>query len=156
MAQPGLTHADLAIKLVVDGALRMAQGKDPAQMPVTGMPLDKAQKAKAGAAPGALAVLYPVGEDGVFMQMHGNHFRVWYAGQNCDGVVAALEQAIKRAFPKATFRDEQPHPEVRGFNQRFYDVPFDAKHFASVEATYPIDRTIAQRFVVRVHMLERT
>jgi len=150
-----LTHADLAVRLVVDGALRIAHGKTPAQMPVQAVPLNDEEKAKADANPDALVVFYPVGETGVFMQMHGNHARVWYTGADCDGVVAMLEKAINKAYPAATFKDEQPHLSAHGTNVRLYHVPVDPKHFVSVEATYPIDRRVRQQFAVRVHALEK-
>jgi hypothetical protein len=151
-----LTHAELAIKLVVEGGLRIAQGKNPSEMPVKAVPLTAEEREKAGANPEALVVFYPVGDTGVFMQMHGNHMRVWYAGEDCDGVVAALEQAIRRAYPEATFLDDQPHMVAHGTNVRLYRVPLDAKHFANVEATFPIDRRVTQRFTVRIHTMERT
>lgn len=149
------THAELAIKLVVEGGLRIAQGKTPSEMPVKAVPLTAEEREKAGANPDALVVFYPVGDTGVFMQMHGNHMRVWYAGEDCDGVVAALEQAIQRAYPGATFQDEQPHLVAHGTNVRLYRVPLDAKHFAKIEVTFPIDRRVKQRFIVRIHAMEQ-
>lgn len=154
MAGAALTHADLAIKLVVEGGLRIAQGKNPSEMPVQGLPLNDEEKAKAGANPHALVVFYPVGETGVFMQMHGSHMRVWYTGVDCEGVVSVLEQAIHRAYPNATFKDEQPHLSAHGTNVRLYRVPIDAKHYADVEATYPIDKRARQQFAVRIHAMQ--
>lgn len=156
MAGPALTHAQMAVKLVVDGALRIAQGKLPEKMPVEAVPLTDEEKKKASAAPHALAVFYPVGETGVFMQMHGNHVRVWYTDIDCDGVVEMLEKAIHQAHPSATFKDEQPHLSAPGLNVRLYHVPIDSTHFANVEATFPIDRRVRQQFVVRVHAMEET
>jgi hypothetical protein len=150
-----LTHAELAVKLVVDGALRIAQGKTPAEMPVKALPLTDEEKARADANPEALVVFYPAGDTGVFMQMHGNHVRVWYTGAETDGAVALLEKAIHKAHPNATFKDEQPHLTAHGMNARLYRVPIDDTHYLAVETTFPIDKRVRQQFIVRVHALEQ-
>lgn len=155
MAGAALTHAELAIKLVVEGGLRIAQGKNPSEMPVEALPLTPEEKVKAGANQHALVVFYPVGESGVFMQMHSSHMRVWYTDVDCDGVVAALEQAIQRAYPGASFVDEQPHLTAHATNVRLYRVPLDDTHYADVEAAFPIDRRARQHFTVRIHAMEQ-
>lgn len=155
MAADALTHAEMAIKLVVEGGLRIVHGQNPSKMPVEGVPLTTEEKTKAGANPKALVVFYPVGETGVFMQMHANNMRVWYNDADCDGVVAALEQAIHRAYPGASFVDEQPHLSAHGINVRLYRVPIDDKRYADVEAAFPIDRRVRQQFVVRIHAMEQ-
>lgn len=155
MAAP-LTHQELAIKLVVEGALRVVTGKTPSEMPVQALPLTDAEKEKAGANPKALVVFYPAGDTGVFMQMLGHQARVWFIGVDCDGVVAKLEQAINQAYPGSTFNDEKPHMFAPKTNVRLYQVPVDDKRFAQIEATYPIDREARQQFAVRIYALERT
>jgi hypothetical protein len=117
--------------------------------------LSPEEKERAGANPSALAVFYPLGGTGVFMQMHSSQARIWYVGENCDEAVATLEQAINRAYPAATFVDQQVHPDGPHINVRLYRVPIDAKRFIDVEATYPIDRNARQQFVVRLHAKER-
>jgi hypothetical protein len=151
-----LTHQDMAIKLVVEGALRIVRGQKPAQMPIEALPLTDEEKEKAGANPKALVVFYPVGDTGVFLQMLGHQARVWFTGADCDGVVAKLEQAINTAYPGSTFNEEKPHMFAPKTNVRLYNVPVDDKRFATVEATYPIDREAKQQFAVRVYALERT
>jgi hypothetical protein len=156
VAEPNLTHAQFVAKLVTEGCLRIAQGKLPEKMPVEAVILTPEQKQKAGAHPQALAVFYPLGETGVFMQMRGSQARVWYNGENCDDAVATLEQAIQRAFPAATFVDQQTHPDGAHINVRLYRVPITEGRFIDVETTYPIERGPRQQFVVRLHAKERT
>ena len=156
MAGPNLSHAQFVAKLVTEGCLRIAQGKLPEKMPVEAVIMTPEQKQKAGAHPQALAVFYPLGETGVFMQMRGSQARVWYNGEDCDDAVATLEQAIRRAFPAATFLDQQTHPDGAHIHVRLYRVPITDARFIDVEATYPIERRERQQFVVRLHAKERT
>jgi hypothetical protein len=151
-----LTHAELAAKLVAEGFLNIVQGRLPAQIPVPALPLENAEEKRlAGASPTALVVHYPVGESGVFLQMDGHQARVWYHSVDTDGAVATLEKAIIAAHPNAKFVQHAPH-SVTGMGVRVYRLEVDAKRFATIEATFPIDRTLQQRFSVRVFTQERT
>jgi len=150
-----LTHAELTAKLVAEGCLNIVQGRMPAQMPVQALPLPEVEKKQAGANPDALVVFYPVGETGVFFQMDGHQARVWYKGVNTEGAVATLERAILAAHPNAKFIQHSPHP-TQGTGVRLYRLDVDPKHFAVIEATFPIDRTLPQKFSVRVYAEERT
>ena len=38
-----------------------------------------------------------------------------------------------------------------GMRVRLYNVPVDAKHFASVEVTYPTTPEARKQFIIRVH-----
>lgn len=155
MNAPTLTHAEFAAKLVVDGCVPIVEGKTPGKMPIEGMPLDDAAKAAADAHPGSLAVFYPVGDSGVFMQMHGSNARVWYKGVSTDGALETLEKAIQRAYPQAVFRSQVEHT-LPGMSVRLYRIEFGGKHFADIEASYPTTLDVPQQFVVRVHARERT
>ena len=149
-----LTHAEFAAKLVVEGCVPIVEGKTPGKMPIEALPLDEATKAKVGANPGSLAVFYPLGETGVFMQMHGSNARVWYTDVNTDGALETLERALLAAYPQATFNAESAHPTA-GMSVRLYRIEFAGKHFADIEATYPITTGVRQQFVVRVHANQR-
>ena len=156
MADPNLTHSQFVAKLVAEGLLSIVQGKLPAEMPIKAVPMTPEEKMKAGANPEALAVFYPLGGSGVFMQMRGAQARIWYVGENCDTAVEELEKAIKRAFPTAGFTNQRVHPDGPHTHVRLYHVPISERRFITVEATYSVDRTVLQKFVVRLHARERT
>lgn len=155
MAAPELTHAQFLAMLVADGCLPIVKGKLPTKMPVEAVVLDHAHREKLEIPPGALAVFYPVGETGVFMQMHGSHARIWYTGIDTDGALATFESELHRAHPSAVFVEQGPHPEVPGSNVRVYRLDIDPTHFVEIEATYPIDRRVNQQFIVRLHGRQR-
>ena len=155
MAPPALTHADLLATLVAEGCLRIVRGQMPEKMPVEAIVLDEQHRKKLDIPTGALAVFYPVGETGVFMQMHGAHARIWYMGVDTDGALATFERELHRAHPAATFTVQRSHPDVPGMNVRTYQVEVDATHFVSVEVTYPIDSQMKQQFIVRLHGRQR-
>jgi hypothetical protein len=150
-----LTHAELAAMLVAEGCLPMAQGKQPAKMPVEALPLQNEERERIQARPDGLAVFYPVGETGVFMEFGGNSASVWYEQVDCEGAVATLEQALNRAAPSVRFEKEAPHPDVSGMNVRFYRLETDSKRFVKIEVVHPVSREARQRFVVNLHALER-
>jgi hypothetical protein len=150
-----LTHAELTAKLVAEGCLNIVQGRPPAKMPVEALVLGKEDKEVAGANPDALVVFYPVGDTGVFMQMGGHQARVWYHNVDTDGALETLEKAIYAAHGNARFVTHSPHP-TPGMGTRLYRLEVDPKRFAVIEATFPIDRTLPQQFVVRVYAQERT
>jgi len=154
MNAPTLTHAEFAAKLVVEGCVPIVEGKTPGKMPIEGLPLDDATKAAVDAHPGSLAVFYPVGESGVFLQMHDANARVWYKGVNTDGALETLEKAIQLAYPQATFKSQVEHT-MPGMSVRLYRVEFGGKRFADIEASYPTTPDVPQQFVVRVHARER-
>jgi hypothetical protein len=155
MADPaGLTHAQLLAKLVIEGCLRIAEGKQLAKMPIEAIPLDPAEAAAAGVEPGGLAVFYPLGETGVFLYMRGAHARVWFNNEDCDGALETFERALNAAYPKATFVQQGAHP-VPNMNVRVYRAELDKTHLVELEATYPITRDARRQFIVRVHAQER-
>lgn len=150
MAAPALTHIQFAAKLAIEGCLPMVEGKQPAKMPIEAMPIEPEMRAKAGADPDALAVIYPVGDSGVFFQMHNATARVWFNNVNMDGALETFERALLTGYPKATFVEQLDHP-MPGMRVRLYNVPVDAKHFASVEVTYPTTPEARKQFIIRVH-----
>ncbi|MFO1018967.1 MAG: hypothetical protein U1E03_15330 [Hyphomonadaceae bacterium] len=154
MAAPALTHAELAIKLVVEGCLPMVEGKQPAPMPIAAAPLGAAEKARLHVPETAMLVFYPIGETGVFMQAQGADAMVWYAGENCDGVLDAFETKLKRHYPEATLtsQDEYRPP---GMRKRLYHIELGGKRVVDLEAIYPVSTQIPQEFVVRVYAQER-
>ncbi|MBL8544193.1 MAG: hypothetical protein JNJ63_10345 [Hyphomonadaceae bacterium] len=154
MAEPDLTHAQLTAKLVVEGCLRIMEGKDPGAMPIGAVPLEPEEAKAAGVEPGGLAVFYPLGATGVLFYMRGAGARVWFNNEDCDGALETLEIALRNAYPKATFSQQVEHT-VPDMNVRLYNVPIDDVYFASVEVTYPITRAARKQFIVRVHAQQR-
>jgi len=155
MASPaGLTHADLTAKLVLEGCLRIAEGKELGKMPVEALPLTGAEMAAAGVDPGGLALFYALGETGVFFNIRGAHARVWFNNEDCDGALETFERALQAAYPQARFAQQVDHP-VPGMRVRLYRVDLDKKHLVDLEVTYPMSQDAMRQFIVRVHAQER-
>lgn len=148
-----LTHAELAAQLVADGALAIAQGKLPAKMPVEALVLSDKERARIAAKAGELAVFYPVGETGVFLEMGGPIARVWYEGIDATGAIDTLDRALKKS--KASKTSEGPHPELKGMKVRQYRVALDAKRFVDIKATYSVAKSVKQAFIVQLFAQEK-
>ncbi len=157
MAAPGLSHAQLAAKLAVDGVLPILDGKPRRdQIPVPALPLEREEKAKLGLPADSLAVFYPLGDTGVFLSMKGSSARVWYFGVNTDGALETFERALRDAYPKtSTFHSQTEHPDVSGMSVRLYHVDFTPEIMAELEVTYPTTLGVKQQFIIRVHAQRR-
>lgn len=148
-----LTHADLAAQLVAEGALAIAKGQLPAKMPVEAVVLTAEERKRIAANPGELAVFYPVGETGVFLELGGSVSRVWYEGIDAVGAIDTLDRALSKA--KASRLSDAAHEKLQGMKRREYRVDLDAKHFVKVTATYPATKNVKQAFVVQLFAQER-
>ena len=155
MAEPKLTHAEFAAKLVLEGCLPIVAGKPLSKMPIEALPLQREELQRLGLDPAGLAVFYPLGETGVFLYMQGSNARVWFSEADCDTALKTFERALTRAHPKAKFTQQIKHPEERGMSARLCRLELDKKHLADIVVTYPTDRAAKQQFLVHVQALER-
>jgi hypothetical protein len=148
-----LTHADLAAQLVAQGALAIAKRQLPAKMPVEAVVLDAEERKRIAANPGELAVFYPVGDSGVFLELGGAISRVWYEGVDAVGAIDTLDRALGKV--KASRLSDSAHEKLRDMKRREYRVDLDAKHFVKLSVTYPANKAVKQAFVVQLFAQEK-
>lgn len=148
-----LTHADLAAKLVAEGALAISQGRQPAKMPVEAVVLSAEERKRIAANPGEFAVFYPVGESGVFLELGGSIARVWYEGVDAVGAIDTLDRALSKV--KVSRLSDSAHEKLKGMKRREYRVELDAKRFVKLSVTYPANKKVKQAFVVQLFAQEQ-
>lgn len=148
-----LTHADLAAQLVAEGALAISQGRQPAKMPIEAVVLSPEERKRIAANPGELAVFYPVGDTGVFLEFGGAVSRVWYEGVDAVGAIDTLDRALSKV--KASRLSDKAHEKLKDMKRREYRVDLDAKHFVKLSVTYPANKKVKQAFVVQLFAQER-
>jgi hypothetical protein len=159
MTEP-LTHAGLAAELVTKGCLPMIDGKPRSPTPVRGVLLTQQQRGELGLLdPMRLSlegetILYPVGADGVFIDLGRDNFTIWFndASQARDAL-HVFELALKKAYPQTRYVEESPHPDRPGTMVRFYILDLQPTIQASVEVAFPIPDSGTDQFVVRVRGL---
>jgi hypothetical protein len=139
----GITHRELAARLVVEAALGGMDGTVSGQLPIQPVPLSDHVGRMLGMPLGTTALHYPIGDSGVFFDIAASRIAVWYSGADADRAPAQLEAALKRAYPQTKQIKDEPHPEESSQRVRLYDVRLGQGRMANVEVNYskPGERT---------------
>ena len=100
MAGAGVTHSELATKLIVEGALAGIAGTVQGQMPMAPVILTALERADMGMPQTGHTMFYPVPPTGVFFDLDGAQCSVWFMGADGDVALSRVDAAMKRAFSK--------------------------------------------------------
>ncbi len=146
----GLTHSQVAVKLIVEGCLASVAGRVRGKMPIEPVPLTDLERADIGMAQGANTVFYPVLPTGVFLDLAGTQATVWYNQADADRAMDALDAAMKRAYPKTKQTKDAEHPSDAEMRWRVYEIDFGNARLALMEVEYPARGKPPKRFLVRI------
>jgi hypothetical protein len=150
MAQE-LPHSQLAAKLVVDGVLPYIEGNVQGQMPMPPIQLDDMKRHGLGLKPGGKTLFYALSHSGVFFDMNGSTAEVFYADEDYQQALGALDAALKRKYPNARQISDGPHPRERDYRLRAWEVPLGSLgRVALVEAFDPVKGGKSRKFIARV------
>ncbi|WP_395646609.1 hypothetical protein [Terricaulis sp.] len=151
-----ITHAQLVVKIVTEGAIAAIAGQVKGQLPIQPVVLTPAQRAEVGRPEEGNTVFYPVkGEmDGVFCELMDAATMLWFHGGDNDKAIAMLDQALKRMYPTTKQVKDEPNKMDANFRARTYDVALGNGRMAVVETHYPANRN-ANRFLVSVIPMQR-
>lgn len=148
MAAAGLTHSQLAAKLIVEGCLAHIAGNVQGRMPVEPIPLTELERADLGLAQGGHGFFYPLPPTGVFFDMHGAKATVLVPSGEAKGTVEAVEAAIKKAFPRVKQLSDVASEREPNVHTRSLEVDFENGRLAVVEIDYA--KRGPARFTARV------
>ena len=150
MAPAGLTHSQLATKLLVEGCLANIAGNVQGKMPMAPVALTEVERADAGLRQGGNTLFYPLPPTGVFFDMHGPTATVWFMQADCDRALEVFEQAAKQAFPSIKQLKDSASPTDPQARVRSYEVELGNSRLAVVDVDYPARGAPARRFLARV------
>ncbi|MBC7768961.1 MAG: hypothetical protein H7124_09250 [Phycisphaerales bacterium] len=150
MAVAGMTHSQLAAKLVVEGALANIAGNVQGKMPIESIVLSELERADIKLAQGGTTLFFPLPPTGVFFDMHGPQASVWFTDADFTRGLDVLEAAMKKAFPKTKQLTDGASPTEKNIRLRSYEVDFGNRRLAHVEVEHAASSAQAKRFVVRV------
>lgn len=134
MAQ--MKHSELAVRLIVEGALGAFAGTVSGQLPIKPEVLTDREAQDIGLPPGGTTLYYPLGDKGVFFDTAGSRIAVWYSGADADKALGALDAALKRTYADTKQVIDAVHPEVSDMRVRAYDVKLADGLMATVEVSY--------------------
>jgi hypothetical protein len=156
MAGAGLTHSQLAAKLLVEGCLANIAGNVQGKMPVAPVPLTELERADIGLEQGGNTVFYPVLPTGVFFDMHGAKAMVWFMEADSSQALDAFERAMKAKFSRVKQTKDGAHPTEKGMRTREYVVEFEnSRRLAAIQAEYPDRGAPGKKFQVHILAQER-
>lgn len=144
----GMSHSELAAKLIVEGCVAHAAGKVQGKMPMPPIPLSELERADIGLKQGGQTLFYPLPPTGVFIDMGGVVASVWFTQADSDRGLGAVEKALKHAFPRAKQLKDGAHPTEKDMRQRLYEIDFGGSRLAALELDYPARG--AEKFVARI------
>jgi len=150
MARHGLTHTELAAKLLVEASLNRIAGRESGKLPVEGARLEEAKRAELGREPGGLTVFYPLGDGGVYMDFHDTATTIWFNGADSSDARIRVEDELKQAYPEFVVRSDQPDPRNEKMRLRAYDIGLGNGRAAAVDIAYPGPGANPRGFVARV------
>jgi hypothetical protein len=150
MANQTLTHSELVAKLIVEASLDNIAGAAKGKFPIEGKPLSDQERAGLGRKPGGSTLFYPLGETGVFIDFHGAATTVWFQNADSTDTLTMVEQALKRAYPKAKQISDKAHASDQWSRERSYDVPLGGGRVAVVDLGYPAPGAAARGFLARI------
>lgn len=150
MAAAGLTHSQLATKLLVEGCLASIAGNVQGKMPVAPVVLTELQRADIGLAQGGHTLFYSVPPSGVFFDLAGHKSTVWFTEADASAGLERFDAALKGAFKKVNQISDTAHPSEAKMRLRAYEVDFGNARLALIEVEYPERGAPPKKFVVRV------
>lgn len=150
MSAAGLTHSQLATKLVVEGSLANIAGNVQGKMPIEPIVLTELERSDIKLQQGGTTLFFPLPPTGVFFDMHGAQATVWFTDADYQRGLQTLEAAMKAAFPKTKQLKDEASPTEKDVRVRSFEVDFGNKRLALVSAEYGGARAESKRFIVRV------
>lgn len=151
MAAAGLTHSQIAVMLI-DGALAHIAGNVQGKMPFSPEHVHDIDRVNAGLKPGSQTLRYPIGNDGVFIDLNGPEVMVWFVGADFDRALAATDAALKKQRSKQISDEALEVPKHR---RRTYQVDFGGGRLAVVSIDYAERGAQLQRFRAHISALAR-
>jgi hypothetical protein len=148
-------QSEIAAKLVVEAAVGVIAGNVRGQLGIAPVVLSERQCLEMGLPPGSNTMFYPVGDSGVFFDIDEARMTIWYEGADAPRGLAAVETALKRAYPQAKQAKDEPDDREEGLRVRSYDVRFDNGRLATVDIGYPQAGARDPKFVTQVTGMER-
>lgn len=144
-----MTHSELAAQ-IVEGCIAMVAGTVKGSLPMEGMPLSELERADLGLAQGGRTAFYPLKESGVFLDLNRSTCSVFFADYDFDRALGAVEASLKRAYPQAKQIKDGPHPRLKDYRFRAYEIDLGAGKVALVELDAPGANASKRKFVARV------
>ncbi|MCC6193333.1 MAG: hypothetical protein IT518_02600 [Burkholderiales bacterium] len=154
-APAGMTHSQLATKLIVEGCLAYVAGNVQGKMSGAPTQLTELERADIGLKPGGQTYFYTVLPTGVFFDMQGSEATVWFQHADGDRALASLDAALKRAYPRARQLEDGAHPQYADARLRSYEVDFGNARVALLNVEYPRPGAPPRRFLARITALAR-
>jgi len=151
MAVAGLTHSQLATKLVVEGSLANIAGNVQGKLPIEPVILTELERADIKLSQGGTTLFYPLPPTGVFFDMHGPRASIWFVDADYNRALETLDAAMKKAFPRTKQLKDGSSPTERDVRTRSYEVDFGNGRLALVDVQYVGGAAATpKRFIVNV------
>ncbi|HYD89703.1 MAG TPA: hypothetical protein VEA80_19635 [Vitreimonas sp.] len=150
MAAAGMSHSQLAAKLVVEGALANIAGNVQGKMPIQPIVLTELERSDIKLSQGGTTLFFPLPPTGVFFDMNGPRAMVWYTDNDFTRGLETLDAAMKAAFPKTKQLKDSASPTEKGVRVRSYEIDFGNKRLALVEVEHATANADVKKFMVRV------
>lgn len=144
-----MSHSQLAAQ-IVEGCITMVTGDVKGELPIEGIPLTELERADIGLAQGGQTAFYPLKESGVFLDMQRSTCSVFFADFDFDRALPAVESMLKRAYPGAKQIKDGPHPRMKDYRFRAYEIDLGGGKLALLELDVPESRAEKRKFVARV------
>lgn len=157
MADPKIppSTAGLATELIIEGCLRMIRGDVKGQTPIEPVVLHPDERAKLGLGAGGPTLFYPAGEDGVYFDIVGHTFNIWFSGKECEKITNLLHTELMRAFPNTKQIDDVEFKENRHMHARVYTIELGNGRVAAVKTAFTRRDKIGFTFYARVDSQQR-
>jgi len=149
------SKSEIAAKLIVEAAVGAIAGNVRGQLGIAPVVLSERQCAELGLPPGSNTMFYPADESGVFFDVDEARMTIWYSGPDASRGLAAVETALKRAYPQVKQARDELDTREPSLRVRSYDVRFDNGRLATIEIGYPPAGAREQKFVTQVIGMER-
>ena len=144
-----MSHSELAAQ-IVEGCIMMVTGDVKGSLPMEGIPLTELERADLGLRQGGRTAFYPLKESGVFLDLDRSTCSVFFADYDFDRALPAIEAALKRAYPQAKQIKDGPHPRMKDYQFRAYEIGLGGGKVALLELDLPGANASTRKFVARV------
>jgi hypothetical protein len=144
-----MSHSELAAT-IVDGCIAMVAGTQKGALPMEGIPLTELERADLGLRQGGRTAFYPLQESGVFLDLDKSTCSVFFADYDFDRALPAVEAVLKRSYPQAKQIKDGPHPRLKDYRHRAYEIDFGGGKLALLELDAPSANATQRKFVARI------